>query len=93
MPRRTRLAGWPPLAKLIGRMTFDVYVDDAGNLEVRPHRELQPDVELLAALLKPYEQGVVRDATANAAKLVGKVLRYIARPDKRTITPGKTGGR
>jgi hypothetical protein len=73
------------MAKPVGTLSFAVYLDDAGNIEIRPHRELEPEIEVLAALLTPYEQEVVKDATNNAAKLAGKVLRYIARPDKRVI--------
>jgi hypothetical protein len=80
------------LAKLIGRLTFAVYVDDKGELAIHSIRELEPEFEAKAALLAEHERSIVKDATDNAARLAGKVLRYIAMPDKRIVTNRRFGG-
>jgi hypothetical protein len=79
------------LAKLIGRLSFTVYMDDRGELEIHSSRELEPEFEIRASQLAAHEQSIVKDATDNAAKLSGKVLRYIARPDQRLIANRKFG--
>lgn len=78
--------------KNIGKITFTVAMDDAGSVSIMSSRELEPEYELLASRLMLHEQSIVKDATDNAASLVGKILRYIARPDKRTLTNKRFGG-
>lgn len=77
--------------KLIGRLAFSVLMDEKGELEIHSVRELEPEFELMASRLAAHEQSIVRDATDNAAKLSGKVLRYIALPDQRLLTNRKFG--
>lgn len=89
VPRPMTPAGWPPLARLLGRISFSVLVDDAGRLEIHSLRELEPDVERLASRMTGMEQAVVKDATDKAASLSGKVLNYIAHPTKRILTNRK----
>ena len=74
------------MAKLVGKISFTVYSDDNGRLEIHSLRELEPEFEVLAAIMSTAEKSVVKDATDKAASLAGKVLNYIAFPAKRIIT-------
>lgn len=78
---------------LIGRLILTVYSDDQGRIEIRSSRELENEFEMQAKLLSEHERSIVKDATDNAATLAGKLLRYIAFPDKRIITNRGLGKR
>jgi len=75
--------------KLLGIVSFAVSMDDRGRLDIRRELHLEPEFEVPFLRLTEAEKGTVYAGLENAAKLSGKVLHYIAVPEKRLLLPGK----